>query len=159
AGFLTKAARLNATALGLLVFAFLLVSPWSAEASGVQRNIAAGGSHSVAIASDGTLLTWGDNSYGQLGNGSNSPYFAPLRVPNLAGVTAVAAGARHMLVLKSDGTVWAFGSNGSGQLGDGTTTSRATPVQVSGLTNVTAIAAGSFHSLALKADGTLWTWG
>ena len=144
----------------LRLFCLLIVAvPVGVGASGVQRSIAAGGSHSVAIASDGTLLTWGDNSYGQLGNGSNSPYFAPQRVPSLAGVMAVAAGARHMLVLKSDGTVWAFGSNGSGQLGDGTTTSRAAPVQVSGLTNVTAIAAGSFHSLAIKADGTLWTWG
>ena len=133
--------------------------PSTVEGSGVQRSIAGGGSHSVAIASDGTLLSWGDNSYGQLGNGSNSPYFSPQRVPNLGGIMAVVAGARHMLVLKSDGTVWSFGSNGSGQLGDGTTTSRTTPVPVSGLNDVTAIAAGAYHSLALKADGSLWAWG
>lgn len=96
------------TRAGASLVAFISL-PLVIEASGVQRSIAAGGSHSVAIASDGTLLSWGDNTYGQLGNGSNSPYFSPQRVPNLGGITAVAAGERHMLVLKSNGTVWSFG--------------------------------------------------
>ena len=121
--------------------------------------VAAGDYHTVVLKSDGTVWAWGDNSYGELGDGTTMPRPAPVQVSGLTGVTAIAAGCQHTVALKSDGTVWAWGDNYYGELGDGTTTQRLTPVQVPGLTGVTAIAAGSGHTVALKTDGTVWAWG
>jgi alpha-tubulin suppressor-like RCC1 family protein len=115
--------------------------------------------HTVYRKNNGTVWTWGNNSNGQLGDGTTTDRATPMPVSGLAGVSAVAAGSAHSVALKNDGTVWAWGSNSNGQLGDGTTIDRATPVPVSGLTGVTAVAAGSAHSVALKNDGTVWAWG
>ena len=121
--------------------------------------VAAGYDHTVALKSDGTVWTWGDNDHGQLGNGTTTKKTTPAQVTGLTGVTAIAAGYYHTVVMKGDGTVWAWGDNGSGQLGDGTIwNDRATPVQVSGLSGVTAIAAGGHHTVALNSDG-IWAWG
>src|SRR5215217_8838541 len=118
-----------------------------------------------------TVAAWGDNFFGQLGNGVPLPYpddirsTMPLEVSKLDGaeLKAIAGGANHSLALKNDGTVWAWGLNEDGELGDGTNTDSSTPVEVkdpndpSGyLSEVETIAAGSSHSLALKDDGTVW---
>jgi hypothetical protein len=87
----------------------------------------------VALKSDGTVWTWGENGKGQLGDKTTTQRLTPVQVSGLSGVTAVAAGFAHTLALKLDGTVWAWGGNGKGQLGDDTTTDRPTPVHVSGL--------------------------
>jgi VCBS repeat-containing protein len=121
--------------------------------------IAAGGSHSLALKSDGTLWAWGDNSKGQLGDGTTTESHTPVQVSGLSSVLAIAGGGGHSLAIKSDGTAQAWGLNNHSQLGDGTTTDRATPVQVSGLSSVVAIAAGGWHSLAIKSDGTVRAWG
>lgn len=122
--------------------------------------IAAGGDHSLALLYNGTVLAWGSNNDGQLGDGGVSGLSSstPVNV-NIANVNAIAAGAGHSLALISNGTVWSWGANYSGQLGDGTTENKLTPVQVSGLTNVTAISAGTNHSLARKSDWTVRAWG
>ena len=144
-----------------------------------HHTIAAGLNHSLAIKTDGTLVAWGRNREGQLGNNTIDPVVTPpfdvyISHPTpapvqggLANVIEVAAGEQHSLALKADGTVWAWGGNSAGQLGDGTNTTRLLPVQVlqtqqgqvTSLTNVVAIAAGYGHSLAVKADGTVWAWG
>jgi alpha-tubulin suppressor-like RCC1 family protein len=138
--------------------------------------IAAGGEHSLALKSDGTVWAWGGGHNGQLGDGNFYTNLAdgyggvatPVQVSGLTSVTAIAGGGEHSLALKSDGTVWAWGWGRVGQLGDGNfyTTGKegvATPIQVSGLSSVVAIAAsrvtGLGNSLALKSDGTVWTWG
>ena len=114
-------------------------------------------SHSLALKSDGTVVAWGDNSSGQLGDGTTTNHTTPVAVPGLTGVVAIAAYS-HSLALKSDGTVVAWGGNYSGQLGDGTTSSRYNPLAVPGLTGVVAVAAAG-HSLVLKSDGTVVAWG
>jgi alpha-tubulin suppressor-like RCC1 family protein len=121
--------------------------------------IAAGGSHSLALNADGTVWAWGDNNFGQLGNGAGGDSPAPGQVQGLTGIIAVAGGADHSLALRSDGTVWAWGRNWYGELGNGITINSSVPVEVSGLTNVTAVAASGSHSMALKSDGTVWAWG
>lgn len=121
--------------------------------------LAAGYRHSVALKPDGTVLFWGSNDYGQLGDGTTTTRVRPVAVPGLTGVVAVAAANFHTLALKSDGTVLAWGTNESGQLGDGTTTNRTSPVAVPGFTGVVALAGGAYHTVALKSDGTVLTWG
>ena len=132
------------------------------QVNGLQsvNAIAAGGSHPVAVKSDGTVERWGDNSDGQLGDGTTTDSSSPVQVTGLSGIIAVAAGADDTIALKSDGTVWAWGDNSDGQLGDGTTTDSSSPVQVTGLSGVAAITGqGADHILALKSDGTVWAWG
>ncbi|MGH4022261.1 MAG: RCC1 domain-containing protein [Pseudonocardiaceae bacterium] len=113
----------------------------------------------AAAVAPGTLLAWGRNSSGQLGDGTTTDRALPTPVPNLTGVTALAEGSGHTLAVLSNGTVRAWGDNGNGELGDGTKTGRSTPAPVPGLAGVVAVAAGSAHSLALLADGRLFTWG
>ncbi len=96
---------------------------------------AAGGYHSLALKSDGTVVGWGYN-----GSGQTTP------PTNLTGVVAVAAGDSHSLALKSDGTVVGWGYY-----------DYATPP--ADLTNVVAVDAGQYHSLALKSDGSVVGWG
>jgi alpha-tubulin suppressor-like RCC1 family protein len=82
------------------------------------------------VKSDGTVWTWGNNSNGQLGNGTTTNSSSPIQTVGLSAVMGIAGGTKDTLALKTDGTVWAWGSNGHGQLGDGTTTDRWTPLQV-----------------------------
>jgi alpha-tubulin suppressor-like RCC1 family protein len=129
--------------------------------------VSAGGGHSLALKSDGTMMAWGGNSSGQLGNGNTTSQTYPVAVSTLTNVTAISAGGSHSLALKSDGTVWAWGYNMYGQLGNGSSGSMAnqsSAVQVkinsmTNLTSITAISAGGNHSLALKSDGSVWAWG
>ena len=148
--------------------------PVAVTTSGVLGNktivsLAVGSSHSVALCSDGTIAAWGNDTYGQLGDGTNNNSNVPVAVTAsgvLSGqtVVAVAAGFNHSLALCADGTVVAWGMNSAGQLGNGSNTSSNVPVAVTktgALLNktVVAIAAGYNHSLARCADGTVVTWG
>lgn len=121
---------------------------------------AAGGSyHSMALTSDGTVWTWGDNSDGELGNGNTTNSNVPVHLSSINSISAISGGDLHSLALRYDGTVWAWGLGAYGELGTGNTVSSSVPVQVPGLSGVVAIAAAGLTSLALKADGTVWAWG
>lgn len=102
---------------------------------------------------------WGDNTAGELGDGSAVQSDVPAGVANLTGITSVSAGDRFTLALMSNGTVMAWGDNQFGQLGDGTQTSSAVPVAVRALSGVAGISAGSLHSLAVLRNGTVEAWG
>jgi RHS repeat-associated protein len=121
--------------------------------------VAAGFGHSVALKSDGTLHAWGDNSSGQLGDGTMTERTTPVEVDFLAEVIAVSAGYSFTVALKNDGSAWSFGRNDVGQLGNGTTTDQISPVQVAGLSGATAITAVFSQTFAVKNDGTVWAWG
>ena len=123
-----------------------------------QSSMSGGPAHSLALKNDGTLLAWGNNLDGQLGDGTTTNSSTPVAVSSANNIVAVAAGAFHSLALKSDGTLLAWGYNGHGSLGDGTFTSSSKPVAVISASNIVAISAFG-HSVALKSDGTVLTWG
>lgn len=116
-------------------------------------------SYSAGIRTDGTLWTWGDNSKGQLGDGTTTQRSAPVQVGVAVDWKAVACGFAHTIALKNNGTLWAWGTNGAGSLGDGTTTQRNSPVQIGTDNHWAKVACGYSHTLAIKTDGTLWVWG
>jgi alpha-tubulin suppressor-like RCC1 family protein len=127
-------------------------------------SIAAGDSHSCAILRSGGVKCWGDNRYGQLGDGTTERRLTPVGVSALSGgVTALALGDRHSCAI-DDGAVKCWGDNRYGELGDGTTLGRLTPVAVPGLSGAIAIAAGSGpapsgHTCALMRSGAMKCWG
>ncbi len=121
--------------------------------------IAAGGSHTLALRSDGTLWAWGSNYSGQLGDGTTTDRAKPVQVAGFNNVVTIAAGENHSVAVTSDGTVWAWGVNYDGRLGNGSTQDSAIPVAVIGLNGVAGISGGGSHTLARKADGTVWSWG
>lgn len=133
------------------------------------KSVAAGAYHSVALKDDSTVWSWGNNTYGQMGNGTFavSGCFcetSPLQA-NISGVIAVEAGNGYTVVLKSDSTVWTWGVNNTGMLGNATLVKSSIPVQVHGpgnigyLSGILAISSKGGHTLALKKDGTVWAWG
>ncbi len=125
----------------------------------VTGDVAAGGGFVIGLMADGTVVAWGGNSNGELGNGSTSNSSIPVVASGLDNVVAIDAGESHSVALRSGGTVFCWGLNTDGQLGNGTTDRSLVPQQVPGLSGVVAIAAGDHHTLAVKSDGTVWVWG
>ena len=121
--------------------------------------IAAGSEFSLALLKDGTVLAWGANEEGQLGNGKTARITTPEPVKSLSNVTAIAAGGEFALARLSNGTVMSWGAGGEGQLGAGKYSRSLTPVAVKGLSGVTAIAAGGEFALARLSNGTVMSWG
>lgn len=135
--------------------------------SGVTQ-IAVGSDQSLALLADGTVMAWGDNHRGELGNGTTEESLTPTLVSRLNDVVAIATGEHHTLALLSNGTVMAWGDNLYGELGHdpasgpedcGISPCSKVPVAVPGLSGVIALASGSFFSLALLSDGTVMAWG
>jgi alpha-tubulin suppressor-like RCC1 family protein len=129
-------------------------------------SISAGHSHNLAIKSDGTLWAWGQNVYGQFGNGTKgvrSNVFAMIDVP-VPGAPGkdwkqAVAGGSHSFGIKRDGTLWAWGNNWAGQLGISSTNDSLVPVQIGLSTNWVKVWAGLCNGAGLQSDGSLWFWG
>tara|TARA_B100000965_G_scaffold138737_1_gene115487 strand:+ start:2728 stop:3915 length:1188 start_codon:yes stop_codon:yes gene_type:complete len=114
----------------------------------------------IAVKTDGTLWSWGYNTYGHLAQNDRIQRSAPTQIPGNtwlkpATVQGGAAGA-----IKTDGTLWTWGRNRYGSIGDNTAhnQSKSEPVQVPGNTWKN-MACGTYNTLATKTDGTLWIWG
>ena len=128
------------------------------------KSVACGGSHTVAIKTDGTLWTWGSNVSSQLGTNNLISRSTPVTT-FLGGNNwkSVACGYSHNAAIKTDGTLWTWGVNGDGQLGinvQASTSGRSTPVTTFlGGNNWKSVACGGYRISAIKTDGTLWTWG
>ncbi len=122
---------------------------------GRAHAIAAGNAHTCAIIS-GSVKCWGDNTYGQLGDGSGTGSSSPVDVSGLEEAVSLAAGGDHTCAL-AGGEVWCWGRNDHGQIGDGFRTDRTTPVKV--LNGAVAITAGFDYSCAILASGQVICWG
>jgi alpha-tubulin suppressor-like RCC1 family protein len=118
-------------------------------------SVAEGAFHTMIIRKDGSLWAFGNNSFGQLGDGTTKTRTNFVRI--MKDVRAVSAGERHTMILKNDGSLWAVGDNGSGQLGDGSYTSHLKPVKV--MDNVASVKAGTHHTMIIKQDDSLWAAG
>ena len=131
----------------------------------------------IALKSDGTVWDWGDDYYGENGNGTAcggahptepcAGATSPVQVSGLTGIVQISGTGHTGIALKNDGTVWTWGASPYGELGNGTTANSSTPVEVvtgaSGcatyLCNIISIAGGGGHVVALDANGAVWAWG
>ncbi len=111
--------------------------------------VSAGYLHTVALKTDGTLWAWGDNEYGQLGDGTTTLSLVPVQIGNETDWEAISAGGRHTLAIKTDGSLWAWGQNVFGQLGDGSNNDRHQPGQIGVGADWTAVEAGFSYSVTL----------
>ena len=127
--------------------------------TGCWQSISAGSTHSLGIKTDGTLWAWGNNGYGQLGDGTNISRFVPKQIGLNSTWKKIAAGEYFSVGIKTDGTIWTWGNNLLGQLGDGSNNDRNMMLQIGTDTNWENITAGLNHVLAIKTNGTLWAWG
>lgn len=127
--------------------------------SGRARAVAAGASHSMALLENGSVMAWGGNSDGQLGNGLTTLSKTAVMVSDLTGVAQLRAGAYHSLAIDETGSVWSWGAGSYGQLGHGTTGSRTTPGKIAGLANAVSVAGGQGHTLVAVANGTVYAFG
>ena len=129
--------------------------------------IASGANHGMALKSDGTVWTWGDNTYGQLGNGTTTASPAPVQVSGLTNIVAINAGGFFSLALDSTGHVYAWGSDSNGQLCDGfsgTNHNQTAPQLIpalnpSGGVSAMVLAAGMYFAVIMNTDGSVEGFG
>jgi alpha-tubulin suppressor-like RCC1 family protein len=134
--------------------------------------LAIGQSHTCALIAGGTVMCWGDNRAGQLGDGTEIQRPVPTLVPGLDMVAEISAGALTTCARRTDGTVLCWGSNDEAQVGDGmiahtdtcelggrTIDCALTPSPVVGITGATELATGRNHSCVIRDSGEVWCWG
>ena len=152
----------------------IIPAPITIDLPGKALQVALGDTTQYALLEDGTVVAWGTNDEGQLGNGPMGasgelgrypkPSITPVRVTGLTNVVQIEAGAKHAVALRKDGTVWAWGTRDEGAIGDGQPKTLR-PVmaigatQVAGLQGITQIASARQHNLALRSDGKVMAWG
>jgi len=133
---------------------------------GKVLSISGGGDMSAALMEDHTVMAWGMNVHGAVGNGTINALgqWTPTTVSQSTGLTyvkAIATGWDHMVALDQNNTVWTWGDNGDGQIGNGITSTEgiSLPFHVPNLSNVIGISAGDGSTVVLTADGHVWEWG
>ena len=130
--------------------------------------LSAGGWYTCALLQNGTIRCWGDNTYGQLGNGAIlvspspsspvTPTPTPVAVNGITTAVAIEAGVFHMCALLRDGTMQCWGGGEEGRLGNGSTANSSTPTTVPGVTPA-VLAPGAEHTCVVLRDGTVRCWG
>ena len=131
--------------------------------------IAVGGSSACAIRDGGSVVCWGDNTYGQLGNGSTVASHVPVAVTGVTNATSASCSQTSLVtnavqtfqccVVLANGAVNCWGGNTYGQLGNDSTKNSSQPSAVTGIENALGVSAGSFHTCAVLKDGHVACWG
>jgi alpha-tubulin suppressor-like RCC1 family protein len=131
--------------------------------------VAGGDSHTVALDSTGHVHAWGNNGYGQLGNGTSTGSTLPIAVSSFGSlatvvIVAIACGSLHTVALDTTGKVHAWGYNGTYQLGNNTVATSTLPLAISSFgslatATIVGFACGANHTLALDSTGKLHAWG
>jgi len=115
-----------------------------------------GDTHTCAVTKANELYCWGNNVYGQLGDGGNG--YASIPISITTGLISVSAGARHTCAITTGGQLKCWGDNGDGQLGINSFVGTTKPTLVDGISNVTDVDCGSTHTCA-SADNKPYCWG
>jgi alpha-tubulin suppressor-like RCC1 family protein len=125
--------------------------------------VSAGYVHTCAVLDTGTVMCWGDDTSGQVGDGPaiNSTNPTPVEVVGITNATAVDAGPYHTCALLHGGSLKCWGADSLGQLGDGVDDSlpESAPVDVIGIMNADSISAGHAHTCASLNSGAAKCWG
>lgn len=153
-----KLFRLLAFFTAMASFLPVLSMPQAAQAAAPL--ISCGSETSFAMKIDGTIWGWGENNNYQLGDGTATDRYKPVKVDQITRAKAITGGDMFSVALKPDGTVWTWGQDiyNWGVLGTGKTIS-ASPEKISDISDITAISSSGSHALAVKSDGTVWAWG
>jgi alpha-tubulin suppressor-like RCC1 family protein len=123
------------------------------------RQVSSGNDHTIAIMSDGTLWAWGNNSSGQLGDGTKLASSTPVKISDETDWAEINAGSAVSFAIKTDGSLWAWGENGIGQLAVGTLVAETKPKRVGTDNDWKSVSTSGSHTIALKSDGSIWGWG
>ncbi|GAC1649845.1 MAG: hypothetical protein NVS4B3_07600 [Gemmatimonadaceae bacterium] len=132
--------------------------------------VSAGGANTCGLTTSGSVYCWGDNTSGQLGQGTTTSTTSPLPISDARPFRAIASGAAHACAVATSGAAFCWGSNSNGQLGApsqpvcvdpdrGVSGCSTTPIAVTGGLSFTAITAGGDHTCGLTADGSAFCWG
>jgi len=132
-------------------------TPWQQLADVID--IEAGGNHFVVLSNRGYVYTWGDNYFGQLGDGANTNKSYPVQVKKLKDIISIGAGYNHSLAVDKKGNVYTWGSNSSKQLGIDNVEKSNVPVQVSGISKAYFVDGGAAFSVALTTEKKAYAWG
>jgi len=143
------------------------VSSAEVTAPPARGRLAAGTAHSCAIATNGVVWCWGDNTYGQLGSSAHSSLpgdqaLTPVQASALPGgrvARQITSGDAHVCVLANDGSVWCWGNNGSGAVGHASLMNQSDPVQVSLASSASVVAAGGNSTCAVLTNLSVMCWG
>ena len=133
------------------------------------QKVSAGQLHSLAVTTNGRVYAWGNNSQGQVGDGSTTHRSSPTLI-NFSGllsgetIQTVVAGLLHSLAVTTTGRVYAWGNGSSGQIGDGSNTNRSSPTLItfSGLLSgetIQQVSGGAYHSISVTTSGRVYAWG
>lgn len=121
--------------------------------------VSAGNAHTCAVRQDGSVVCWGRNAVGQLGDGTMVDKHAPAPVAGVSDAVGVSAGGEHTCAVLTDGTIMCWGRGAQGQLGTIGLAVSASPVAATGISDAVAVAAGTSHTCALLGSGGVTCWG